>query len=255
MTAYAAEFREELTAIGHPDPFAAMLQRFLPEAAVSVAFGIACRVRPDPRTARGTTPCRAMTVTLSAIRSCFEGTVPSAIATCAADGTPNVALLSQVHYVDDEHVALSFQFFNKTRENVLANPRAVVQVMDPVSGAHFRLHLEYLRTETDGPLFENMKAKLAGIASPAHSMTSIALCNELNDRSWASWSCVTCVDEPGERASMAGWRNSFSFSRWLRHSTSSSFASASVARMSCGSSVSRRPTAFNVADIAARNAL
>ena len=40
-----------------------------------------------------------------------------------------------------------------------------VQVVDPDTAAHYRLHLEYLRTETEGPLFENMKAKLAGIAS------------------------------------------------------------------------------------------
>jgi adenylate cyclase len=106
-----------------------------------------------------------MTIVLSEIRRCFEGAVPSVIATAASDGMPNAAYLSQVHYVDDGHVALSYQFFNKTRENILANPRAVVQIIDPLNAAHFRVHLEYLRTETDGPLFENMKAKLAGIAS------------------------------------------------------------------------------------------
>jgi adenylate cyclase len=106
-----------------------------------------------------------MPVTLDSIRSCFEGIVPSIIATCASDGTPNVTYLSQVHFVDHEHVALSFQFFNKTRENVLANPYATVQVIDPETAAHYRLALQYLRTETVGPLFEKMKAKLAGIAS------------------------------------------------------------------------------------------
>jgi hypothetical protein len=106
-----------------------------------------------------------MTKTLQSVRRCFEGVAPSVIATCAPDGTPNVALLSQVHYMDATHVALSYQFFNKTRENILTNPRATVQVVDPVCGTHYRLHLEYLRTETAGPLFENMKAKLAGIAS------------------------------------------------------------------------------------------
>jgi hypothetical protein len=106
-----------------------------------------------------------MTPTLSELRHCFEGAVPSVVATCAPDGTPNVAYLSQVHFVDAAHVALTFQFFNTTRKNILVNPRAVVQVVDPVSAAHYRLRLEYLRTETEGPLFESMKAKLAGIAS------------------------------------------------------------------------------------------
>jgi hypothetical protein len=106
-----------------------------------------------------------MTPTLSELRHCFEGAVPSVLATCAPDGTPNVAYLSQVHFVDAAHVALTFQFFNTTRKNILVNPRAVVKLIDPVSAAHYRLRLEYLRTETEGPLFENMKAKLAGIAS------------------------------------------------------------------------------------------
>jgi adenylate cyclase len=106
-----------------------------------------------------------VTLSLQAIRACLEGAAPSAAATCAPDGTPNVSILSQVHFVDDAHVALSFQFFNKTRANVLANPRAAVLVIHPETAAQYRLELEYLRTETEGPLFESMKAKLAGIAS------------------------------------------------------------------------------------------
>ena len=102
---------------------------------------------------------------LRSIRACLEGAVPGMTATCAADGTPNVAYLSQVFYVDEGHVALSFQFFNKTRQNILANPCANVLVTDPVTARYYRLHLRYLRTETTGALFERMKAQLAGIAS------------------------------------------------------------------------------------------
>lgn len=102
---------------------------------------------------------------LENLRPCFEGAIPTAIATCAPDGTPNVTLVSQVHYVDRNHVALTFQFFNKTRENILANPQATALIIHPETGARFRLALLYRRTETAGPLFESMKAKLAGIAS------------------------------------------------------------------------------------------
>jgi adenylate cyclase len=104
-------------------------------------------------------------LSVDAIRGCLEGAIPAQMATAAPDGTPNVAYLSQVQYVDADHVALSFQFFNKTRQNVLANPRATLLLVDPQTAALFRLHVEYLRTETTGPLFEAMKAKLAGIAS------------------------------------------------------------------------------------------
>ena len=77
-----------------------------------------------------------MSLSLKAIRKCFEGAVPAQIPTWPPDGTPNVAYLSQVHYVDETHVALSFQFFSKTRENVLANPYAMAQVIDPDTGEH-----------------------------------------------------------------------------------------------------------------------
>lgn len=106
-----------------------------------------------------------MKIRLDAIRDCLEGTFPGNIATVSADGVPNIAYLSQVQYVDPEHVALSYQFFNTTRRNILASPYARIALIDPVTGAHYRLALQYLRTESSGPVFEVMKAKLAGIAS------------------------------------------------------------------------------------------
>lgn len=106
-----------------------------------------------------------MSVNITPLRACLEGAIPSTLATCAPDGTPNIAYLSQVQYVDHQHLATTFQFFNKTRHNILSNPHAVLKVVDPFSGTSYRLHVRYLRTETSGPLFESMKAKLAGIAS------------------------------------------------------------------------------------------
>ncbi|WP_157619429.1 GAF domain-containing protein [Skermanella stibiiresistens] len=106
-----------------------------------------------------------MVVTLDAIRNCLEGVIPATLATCAADGTPNVSLLSQINYVDGAHIALSYQFFNKTRRNILANPHAALEVVDPDTAVQYRLAVRYLHTETSGPLFESMKARLSGIAS------------------------------------------------------------------------------------------
>jgi hypothetical protein len=106
-----------------------------------------------------------MGLDLDAIRACLEGAIPGVMATCDVDGTPNVTYISQVEYVDARHLALSFQFFNKTRRNVLANPVAELLVIHPAHGAMYRINARYLRTETGGALFERMKAKLAGIAS------------------------------------------------------------------------------------------
>ena len=102
---------------------------------------------------------------LDAIRECFEGVIPAIMATAGADGMPNVAYLSQVHFINAQQIALSYQFFNKTRQNILANPSATLLVTNPVTAAQYRLSLRYSHTETSGQVFEEMKAKLAGIAS------------------------------------------------------------------------------------------
>jgi hypothetical protein len=104
---------------------------------------------------------------LDLLRNCLEGMVPAVLGTCDPDGVPNVSLISQVHWVDPGRVALSYQFFNKTRANLLATRIASVGVVDPITLAEYRLDLHYEGTETAGPLFESMKAKLAGIASHA----------------------------------------------------------------------------------------
>ena len=106
-----------------------------------------------------------MSIALGEIRACLEGVIPGVMATCHADGTPNVAYVSQVFYADERHVAISFQFFNKTRQNILSNPYASVLVLHPYTAVFHRLEIRYLRTETSGALFESMKAQLAGIAS------------------------------------------------------------------------------------------
>ena len=102
---------------------------------------------------------------LRALRSAMEGVSASTLCTCDADGLPNASMISQVHWVDEAHVALSYQFFNKTRRNLLATKQACVQIFDPTTLAQYRLDLDYVETRTSGPLFETMKAKLAGIAS------------------------------------------------------------------------------------------
>lgn len=103
--------------------------------------------------------------TLRSIRACLEGAIPAVTATCAPDGTPNVAYISQVVYVDEGHVALSFQFFNKSRRNVAENPRAVVRVVDPDTQQGWELRLRFTRSETAGALFDRMALRIEAIAS------------------------------------------------------------------------------------------
>lgn len=106
-----------------------------------------------------------MNVRLEDLGECFQGIVPSLIATCSRRGEPNITYLSQVFYVDSKHVALSCQFFNKTRRNIDENPWVTILLHHPVTFETFHLRARFVRAETEGPLFETMAARIQVIAS------------------------------------------------------------------------------------------
>jgi hypothetical protein len=99
------------------------------------------------------------------IRPAFDSGMPSNVVTCSADGTPNCTTISKIYYVDDTHVALSFQFFNKTKRNVSENPRMAAQVYDLPSAVVWYLDLEFDHSETDGAIFDEMDMQIEAIAS------------------------------------------------------------------------------------------
>ena len=105
------------------------------------------------------------TPTLLEMGPCFEGAVPAIIATASADGTPNITHLSKVHFVDDEHVGLSDQFFSKTNRNLCENPYACVLVLDPHTYDEYRLILRYERSERRGKLFDRVERDIEAIAA------------------------------------------------------------------------------------------
>ena len=102
---------------------------------------------------------------LESLASCFQGLIPATLFTCSRDGIPNTAFLSHVDYVDADHVALSFQFFNKSKANISENPHALVRLIDPDTSQGWRLRLRYVRSETSGPVFERMALRIEAIAS------------------------------------------------------------------------------------------
>jgi hypothetical protein len=104
-------------------------------------------------------------IKLSTITRCFQGVVPSLVASSDATGMPNVTYVSQVYLIDETHVALSCQFFNKTRRNLDENPNATVEVYDPVTFQAYRLRLRFLRSEKSGALFDTMSMRIQAIAS------------------------------------------------------------------------------------------
>lgn len=100
-----------------------------------------------------------------AIKTVLDNGVPAELVSCSADGVPNTTVLSQVHYVDPEHVALSFQFFNKTVRNIRENPHACLLLNDVERYASWILQLRYDHSETEGPVFEAMDVQIEAIAS------------------------------------------------------------------------------------------
>jgi adenylate cyclase len=107
-------------------------------------------------------------VRLDQVRDCMEGVLPAVVATCAADGSPNVTYLSKVMYVDPEHVALSNQFFSKTVSNVRTNPQAQITLIRPRDGRQVRIDAVFVRSEAAGELFEQVRAEIDAIASIMH---------------------------------------------------------------------------------------
>jgi hypothetical protein len=106
-----------------------------------------------------------MTIALDDIARCFQGEIPSIMATCSTDGTPNLVHLSQVFLVDADHVATSNQFFSKTAANLADNPIATLMCPDPVTLDSFKLLVQLERTELEGPLFDSARRSIEAIAS------------------------------------------------------------------------------------------
>jgi hypothetical protein len=120
-------------------------------AAAALALGDASPAAPAP--------------SLREMRRLLEGVIPPSMCTVSADGVPHLNYLSHVEYVDEQHVALTYQFLNRSRANVLATGRVALAVECPYTGACITLQLRYRHTETEGPLFERMRARLAGVAA------------------------------------------------------------------------------------------
>ena len=99
------------------------------------------------------------------IREVMSNGIPVVVATCSKDGAPNVAIVSQVYYVDERRVALSCQFFNKTTRNIRENPKASLILNEIDRRRRWVLRVEFDHSETEGPIFDEMDMAIEAIAS------------------------------------------------------------------------------------------
>ena len=95
----------------------------------------------------------------------FQGVIPPTLATASLDGIPNVTYISHVHYIDEEHLAISRQFFNKTWKNINENPHFSIAVTCPESFTLWKINLCYQKEEKEGDLFDEMEMIITAIAS------------------------------------------------------------------------------------------
>ena len=121
-----------------------------------------------------------MTVELSDIAGCFQGSIPSIIATSSSDGEPNVAHLSQVFLVDDQHVATSNQFFAKTMANLAENPLATLMCPDPADLTSYKLLVRHVGTQREGALFD--AARVVDRCHRGAHWNGRCLCPEIDGR-------------------------------------------------------------------------
>lgn len=95
----------------------------------------------------------------------LQGVIPGTIVTADVNGVPNVSIISQAFPVDDNHLAISHQFFSKTFKNLDVNPFAFLQVIEPETSIPTFFELKLVRIEREGPLFDAMEMQLDVIAS------------------------------------------------------------------------------------------
>ena len=86
------------------------------------------------------------------MKTLFE-TVPTAIlATATQDGTPNAVPVGAKKIIDDETILISDQFFNKTLENLTANPKVAITWWEGHEGYQIK---GTATVETTGQRFED----------------------------------------------------------------------------------------------------
>ena len=86
----------------------------------------------------------------------------AAVATCSADGTPNVVCCSMKQAYDEETVMISDQYMRKTLANLGENPKMAVTVWDEEGGFQVKGTVTY---ENEGPRYEQIAAQVHSILS------------------------------------------------------------------------------------------
>ncbi|TMV48975.1 GAF domain-containing protein [Paenibacillus mesophilus] len=105
----------------------------------------------------------------------FDGVFPATIITGSRDLVPNIANLSKVWHVDEEHVAIANQLLNKTASNLQDNPLALIRLMTPDDLVHWELEVTYVSSVSEGPLFESIDQSIKALSWVTGAESAAAL--------------------------------------------------------------------------------
>lgn len=92
------------------------------------------------------------------MREMFEKQKTVVLATASPDGTPNAVPVGAKQVIDEETILISDQFFNKTLQNLKANPQAAISMWEGHEGYQFKGRITI---ETEGERFEKTAAWIA----------------------------------------------------------------------------------------------
>lgn len=97
-----------------------------------------------------------MTAMPSEVKELFESVHDVVFCTAAPDGQANGCVVAMKKVIDDETVYLSDQFFKKTLDNLLANPKVSIVFWKKKGGA-YQIH-GTARYVNEGEEYESQKA-------------------------------------------------------------------------------------------------
>jgi predicted pyridoxine 5'-phosphate oxidase superfamily flavin-nucleotide-binding protein len=81
------------------------------------------------------------------------------VGTVSSDGMPNVTPKGTIRVLDDEHLVFADLFLKKTHENVLANPKVAVTVVDEKSAKGYQIKGTAEHIDS-GPLYDQTVEEL-----------------------------------------------------------------------------------------------
>ena len=98
----------------------------------------------------------------SEVRETLEKQKPIPIATASKSGVPNVVFVGLLKIVDDETLMLADNFFNKTAQNLMENPKIAILCYNSETKKSFQIKGNVTLCK-EGENFATMKAWVHGV--------------------------------------------------------------------------------------------